>query len=725
MVIRWLGAACAAWMCLGCGGSSKSPDGGAARPVVVSEAARVSDPDTRAALSAYDRDAGTLRFSRSTALLAALKLDDVLVSEPSTAAPSGFLRKVKSVRSEGSEVVLETTQANLTDVITQGDLSAGAELGLDDLPHVETLAPGVTVHRAALGTIGVGDGYQFGLNFDQTILDIDEVSDDGDERVRAKIRIDGDIDFNAGYGIEVHIDPPNVNPLDSDFDLLPSLARFEASIGFSQRARLHVTGDADAEVTKEKKVAEVPFSPKCFFIGPIPVCVVPTIYVFVGTHGQVRLSFDYGATETAQAKIGARWTKSNGWEKIDPTPGYDSFVGQTFDVNGGMNVQAWAKVEGSLKLYDAAGPTLGAKLGLSVDAQLKRNPFWTARATLEAYYGFIVDLPIVGRLSDGHDTLFSVSKEVARSSNRPPQIIVQRPSWLVDLGQPLSLGFFLSDNTCVGTVYCVVDQEDGVASYTLTSDRDGPLPSTSYTFATEGLRRLTVAARDSEGATSTASFTVDVVNTPPVVYGSAGTTTTPQTVPVFIAASASDPNSPVDCSALTWSAQAPDTVEPQNLSADACQARAVFNVKGTRHVTLQGRDPQGASSTPRVFTVEVTDPPANPPPTIVQPLSVKGANPIGFAVREIPENGQAYGPISFSLLATDPDGVTYIFTAQCFDCQNPALNIQQTFDQNTTGISSFLPPQTGTWRFGARATDGLSPGVSFSRTVVSVPTPPR
>ena len=86
-----------------------------------------------------------------------------------------------------------------------------------------------------------------------------------------------------------------------------------------------------------------------------------------------------------------------------------------------MSVQAWAKVEGALKLYDVTGPTLGAKLGLSVDAQLKRNPFWTARATLEAYYGFIVDLPIVGRLSDGHDTLFSISKEVARSDNRPPK----------------------------------------------------------------------------------------------------------------------------------------------------------------------------------------------------------------------------------------------------------------------------------------------------------------
>ena len=189
-------------------------------------------------------------------------------------------------------------------MITQGDLSAETELGLDDLPHVTALAPGISVHSAALGTFGVGDGYQFGLNFDQTILDIDEVSDDGDERVRAKIRIDGDIDFNAGYGIEIHIDPPNVNPFDDDFDLLPSLARFEASIGFSQRARLHVTGDADAQVTKEKKVAEVPFSPNASHRSD-PVCVVPTLYVFVGTSGspvELRLR----ATETARAKIGAR-----------------------------------------------------------------------------------------------------------------------------------------------------------------------------------------------------------------------------------------------------------------------------------------------------------------------------------------------------------------------------------------------------------------------------------
>ncbi len=102
---------------------------------------------------------------------------------------------------------------------------------------------------------------------------------------------------------------------------------------------------------------------------------------------------------------------------------------------------------------------------------------------------------------------------------------------------------------------------------------------------------------------------------------------------------------------------------------------------------------------------------------------MKGADPVGFAVREIPDVGKAYGPISFSLLATDPDGVTYIFTAQCFDCPNPALNIQQTFDQNTTGVSSFLPPQSGTWHFEATGDRRSLRGVSFARTVVSVRRP--
>jgi hypothetical protein len=170
--------------------------------------------------------------------------------------------------------------------------------------------------------------------------------------------------------------------------------------------------------------------------------------------------------------------------------------------------------------------------------------------------------------------------------------------------------------------------------------------------------------------TSTASFTVDVVNTPPVVYGTAGTTTTPQTVPVYISASASDPNSQVDCSALTWSIRLRTPSSPQPVCG-CVPGQGHLQCEGdTTRDVARSRRPGCCESSSRLH-VEVTDPPANPPPTIVKTLSVMGANPVGYAVREIPENGQAYGPISFSLLATDPDGVTYTFTAECSTARTP------------------------------------------------------
>ena len=359
-----------------------------------------------------------------------------------------------------------------------------------------------------------------------------------------------------------------------------------------------------------------------------------------------------------------------------------------------------------------------------MDAQLKRNPFWTARATLEAYYGFIVDLPIVGRLSDGHDTLFSVSKEVAHSGNRPPKIIVQRPSWLVDLGQPLSLGFFLlRQHLRRDGLLC--RRSGGRGCFVHPHLRQGrPAPEHELHLRDRGAAPAAVAARDSEGATSTASFTVDVVNTPPVVYGSAGTTTTPQTVPVYIAASASDPNSQVDCSALTWSVQAPDTVEPQNLSADACQARAVFNVKGTRHVTLLGRDPQGARALPCLHHRghrSTRESPADHRPDALG----EGGKPGRLRCPGDPGERPGVWP-ALLLAAGDRSGRRDLRLHRAvLRLPEPRAEHPADLRSNTTGVSSFLPPQTGTWRFGARATDGLSPGVSFSRTVVSVPAPLR
>jgi hypothetical protein len=69
-----------------------------------------------------------LIFPKAThADIAGKKAGDVLVGDAgfSTGTPNrwGFLRKVKAVRTEGDTIVVDTEQANLTDVITDGELA--------------------------------------------------------------------------------------------------------------------------------------------------------------------------------------------------------------------------------------------------------------------------------------------------------------------------------------------------------------------------------------------------------------------------------------------------------------------------------------------------------------------------------------------------------------------------------------------------------------------------
>lgn len=124
------------------------------REAIIPDTTKVADPATRAALTAFDLDTGEMRFSTTTPLLASLQLDDVIVAEPSEAAPYGYLRKVKSKVTQGSEVVLQTTQANLTDAIHQGWLDASDDLEADDLVSATSFVEGVTVGLRTAGEPG-------------------------------------------------------------------------------------------------------------------------------------------------------------------------------------------------------------------------------------------------------------------------------------------------------------------------------------------------------------------------------------------------------------------------------------------------------------------------------------------------------------------------------------------------------------------------------------------
>ena len=582
-----------------------------ARTPIIPDTTHVADATTQAALETYDPASGVLRFKSSTSLLEDVEVGEVLVSQPSAAAPAGYLRKVEAIRNEGGELVIETSQANLTDAVTQGEISASGDFKPDQVSATTAHLPGVTAGVARANDprpeVGVGDGYNFHLGFDEVTLDIGE----GD--VQIKVVLNGELYFNAGWNIDLGIEPC--------LELPPvCVDRFEAKVGIQERLRVSISGEAKAALTKEISVATYYFKPLVFFIGPVPVVVVPSIEVFVGAEGSVSLKFSYGLTETASAVVGARWTDNGGWQDITNF-GVEMAEQDSFDIEATMKAHAYARAVASLKFYDVAGPVLGLKLGVEFDAQVPRDPILIVRGKIEGYVAFLVDLPVLGTLAEHKKTLFSETFDLATSPNQPPQFTgVKTDTIRVDIGVPLVLG---PRNGSLQGYFDVTDPEGSALTLKAVSSVDGQIPLT-HTFTTTGTRTVTVTATDPHGSSASVTLTVEAKSPPPVI----STTYAGQplvNVPFVIAASAIDPVSgQLFCTALTWTLSQPDT-----MSGGGCEATIMFKAQGQRQVTVTATNQHGSSSS-ETLTFDVGPEPENKPPVVTHFQIFAAEGPVSF-----------------------------------------------------------------------------------------------
>ena len=498
-------------------------------PVIIPANVRVTDEATRAALVAYSPTDGTLRFATSTPLLAGLVAGDVLVSAPSTAAPAGYLRKVVSITTDGAEVSLETTQANLTDAVSQGVLEGKAELGPSQLLRTEYEMEGVTIEPvppeevpapvgdAAAGeeflALGVGESYDFRMAFNHVFV----------PTAGGAITVNGSIQFNVGYGVHVGISGTWKPP----FVMVDS---FQASVGFSQSAHLSIVGTASGLLGDEVRIAKQYYTPQVFFIGPIPVVIAPSLTLYLTAGGQVEARVSFEANEAANAQLGARWTDDDGWQDISGF-GIDADVSPvTF--SGVIKPRAAAKTSMSLKLYDVAGPELSLEAGVELDGHIPRSPTWIINGFLIGKLGFRVELPIIGTIASYETTLFNSSRELKRAPNAPPVLALTDRA----KSDPLSASIGLGDSAlpwvevresvdftpgCKGSLaagiyFTANDPEEGCVRVTIVSDKEGPLPY-KHTFTSVGHRILTITAIDSQGASSSKKFVLNVVNSKPTI----------------------------------------------------------------------------------------------------------------------------------------------------------------------------------------------------------------
>ncbi|THF70810.1 hypothetical protein E7T06_05515 [Deinococcus sp. Arct2-2] len=578
----------------GCGQQSPADP---AAPIIPATT-KVADADTRAALRAYDPVAGTLTFSASTPTLGAVKVGDVVVSEPSAAAPYGYLRRVQGIRTDNGAVVLDTTQANLTDAITRGSLKVEAELTEADLPADSDLLVGEAVRSA--GTLapqaGFGQGFRFGKTFNQTFVPLSGPT------ARGQVKVDGSVGFNAGYGLNFDISPCWSPP----FVCLDS---FEASVGFDQSARFRVTGEAQGQLGSAVKIGEQVFTPKVFFIAVVPVVVVPRLELYLTAGGEIQASVDFDSGQSATAKVGVRWTDDDGWKPLQGLNVRGDVRPPTFA--GALKPRAGIQATTSVTLYGLAGPEASLEGGLELDAKIPRNPAWIVSGYLRGTVGFRAKLPVIGTLANYQSTLFDKAVEFGRSVNSPPRLTLTTVPLSVNQGQSTN---FRAGCDNLGTFfYTARDPEDGCnVTVAVQSSLDGTL-GPDHTFSSAGVRRITITARDTQGATSRLEFDLNVLNPPPTLtlqYSG----DPHQGEAYSVAATISDPDEPTKtdlCNNTTWGVDAPDTLSRVN----GCQILVTFGATGSRQVRVSVSDSQGAV-TQQAKTFTVLPPLANPYPKI-------------------------------------------------------------------------------------------------------------
>ena len=621
--------------------------------VVIRDQAKVLTAATRTALEEFRPD-GTLVFSSGVST----KTGDVMVSEPSTNAPNGLLRKVTQVETVNGKTVVHTEQAKMGDVIKTGTLDASHHLTEADSIGITPLVAGVKQTRA---TRGVG----FSYTIDSVLFDKDGNLQTTNDQVKASGTLSLDPVFDAHIGFHC-----GFFCLDPDID-------FKFQIGLQEKAALKIVAKVAFSASKTIPIFTHHFTPITFSIGPIPVVITPIFTIKIKLDGSIGVDVSFEASQTFTAVAGVKY--DGDFHNIsDISNSFDATAGNS-TVNASINAKVPLRAD--FLLYGVIGPFAELVPKLGFDAVIPRDPVWKLFGGVEGNFGLHVE--ILGYTKDFSANLFDLTAQISQATNTAPSIKFLIPNPNATLSSDIANSFRVQ----------VSDPEDGIAccSVTFSSSSDGALgqgtgsqPEVAATFTTLASRTITAIATDSKGKTSSATVTVNVANPAPTVsmISPIASQSFFRGVSYKVLGTSFDPNEvdaqkvllfSLPCTSLSWTS----SVAGDALPVTGCDPRVTFSSNGARTLTLTGTDARGATATANV-SVNVIDPPANLPP--VANIS-KPANNIFVGPDQV---------IDILGSATDPEGGAVTLE---YDITYP-FNIQT----GTGTITTVITPVGGKWK---------------------------
>lgn len=464
-------------------GSPSPGGGGGDDEVLIPPTTEVLGADAREALTSVDAD-GTLTFAAASGVADALDVDDVVVSEPTTAAPEGLLRTVTAVRTENDQVIVETVGATLRDAVHEGSLHVSVRLQPSDLESSVALHSGVTVQDFS-HTIDTDFGTG-GVLHATGSLTIDPI-------------LDLDIDLSCDdtfLGVCVEIPDLNVR----------------VRVGVTETAELTIEGSEELAFDEELPIAAHDFAPMTFFIGPVPVVLTPRLVIYLTASGSLTAELTFEASQDLTLAGGFAYDSDTGFDDLSQTS--SSFDHSGVDFAGAADARAAVGGRYQIRLYGVIGPFGSLEAGPRLRANVAGLPgtasvLWELEGCLTGTVG--IDSVDVLDLSYESE-LFDLCTTIASDDNDPPFVVIQTPSPGTQhfVGETFTLRGAASD----------ADGQPVACAWTSSLAGD-PLPlagcEVDVAFASAGPRTLTLTGTDPAGATDTDTVTIDIDPVPDVL----------------------------------------------------------------------------------------------------------------------------------------------------------------------------------------------------------------
>ncbi len=444
---------------------------------IISENTKVIPDDSwQDKLLGVDSTDWTLTFDESLGQEYGLEAGNILISGNG----EGLLRRITSIENQDNTIVIETTEAALTEAVEKGSFEFSDDLYFPgQSAKIEYFTEGVSIVENELRD---GSEAQFTVSIEVPVTE--------DVSVKGELNLDPSISGKA------KIKKYSLDYLEFNFDI-------EEQLDLTTEVTV-----ASLELEEEITLAKITFPTITVMMGPVPVVLTPVFTLKIGVNIGVSSTLSTGITQDLKIKTSVMY-ENESWStdyKLEKGFGY-----LPPELSNTAEAKAYVQPQLAIKVYGIVSPNVSTQLYGLLEAEHGADPWWSLYAGLRGDIGVKVKVWII-TVANFSANVFDLKYLIAEASpltDEPVALFSVDPATgFVNT----SFAFDAStsyDNEDPPDILQVRWDFDGDGTWDTDWDTD---KTTEYTYTMTGDYDAKLAVKDSDENIGETSRSVTVVN---------------------------------------------------------------------------------------------------------------------------------------------------------------------------------------------------------------------